>query len=31
MQLAIYAGNIIHKNRQKRGEKEHPVGLPRDV
>ena len=31
MQLAIYAGNIIHKNRRKLGEKEHPVGLPRDV
>lgn len=31
MQLAIYAGNIIHKNRRKRGEKEHTVGSPRDV
>ena len=31
MQLAIYAGNIVRKDRRKRGEKEHPVGLPRDV
>ncbi len=29
--LAIYTGNIVGKNRRKRGEKEHPVGLPRDV
>ena len=27
----IYTGNTTHKNRRKRGEKEHPVGLPRDV
>ena len=27
----IYTGNIVHKNRQKWGKKEHPVGLPRDV
>ncbi len=31
MQLAIYAGNIIHKNRRKRGKKEHPGKLSRDV
>ena len=29
--LAIYTGNIIAKNRLKQGKKEHPVGLPRDV
>ena len=29
--MAIYTGNIIAKNRRKRGEKEHPVELPRDV
>ena len=29
--LAIYIGNVVGKNRRKRGEKEHPVGLPRDV
>ena len=28
---AIYIGNIVGKNRRERGEKEHPVGLPRDV
>ena len=28
---AIYVGNIMTKNRQKQGEKEHPAGLPRDV
>lgn len=28
---AIYTGNVAHKNCQKPGEKEHPVGLPRDV
>lgn len=29
--LAIYIGNVVGKNRRKWGEKEHPVGLPRDV
>ena len=29
--LAIYIGNIVYKNRRKRGEKEHPVGLPREA
>ena len=29
--LAIYTGNIVVKNRRKRGEKEHPVELPRDA
>lgn len=29
--LAIYIGNIVVKNRRKRGEKEHPVVIPRDV
>ena len=29
--LAIYTGNIVGKNRRKQGEKEHPAGLPRDV
>lgn len=29
--MAIYIGNIVGKNRRKRGEKEHPRGLPRDV
>ena len=29
--LAIYTGNVITKNRRKQGEKEHPVGLPWDV
>ena len=29
--LAIYTGNVAVKNRRKRGEKEHPIGLPRDV
>ena len=27
----IYTGNVVHKNRRKRGEKEHPVGSSRDV
>ena len=31
VQQSIYTGNVITKNRRKRGEKEHPVGLPRDV
>ena len=31
IKLAIYIGNVVGKNRRKRGEKEHPVGLPRDV
>lgn len=31
IEWAIYTGNIVVKNRQKRGKKEHPVGLPRDV
>lgn len=30
-QLVIYTGNVVHKNCRKRVEKEHPVGLPRDV
>ena len=29
--MAIYTGNVAHKNRRERGEKEHPVELPRDV
>ena len=29
--LAIYIGNIVDKNRRKRGENEHPGGLTRDV
>ena len=29
--LAIYIGNVVHKNRRKRDEKKHPAGLPRDV
>ena len=29
--VTIYIGNITHKNCRKLGEKEHPVGLPRDV
>lgn len=31
VRLAIYTGNVITKNRRKWGEKERPVGLPRDV
>ena len=27
----IYIGNIVGKNRRERGEKKHPVGLPRDA
>ena len=27
----IYTGNTVVKNRRKWGEKEHPVGVPRDV
>lgn len=29
--LAIYTSNVITKNRRKRGEKEHPAELLRDV
>lgn len=31
VRLAIYTSNVITKNRRRRGEKEHPVELPRDV
>lgn len=31
VRLAIYTGNVVLKNCGKLGEKEHPVGLPRDV
>lgn len=29
--LAIYTGNIAHKNCRDSGKNKHPVGLPRDV